>query len=309
MGPQPFLNFFCKLLTEAEIDFALTSGQACVYYGIQQTTKDSDWIIEPNDLVKLVVLLQGLDGHQGYRVSYRAICGAPCSSEYLANGWTTHIQITDSDGAEHHVDLFGAAPRVSQIEKDSEDPNFASRHIVAQMKKTDREKDWPFVFALARQAVSLGDWRGVLHGTDADWLLASWPTVPDELRLELTTLRPLLSMIEAASGKLRRALMIERFVWQAVNRHRYRVFQNAWKEFFRQWRHEAGFDWPSTSGFGEQVGLLQQAAVNYQLPPRPLDELAKRDAVQKARHEAAEIFAADDIELDTIVPPLTWMLP
>jgi hypothetical protein len=45
--PLEFLYHFRDLLREAGIRFAITSGMACVYYGLQQNTKDSDWIIDP----------------------------------------------------------------------------------------------------------------------------------------------------------------------------------------------------------------------------------------------------------------------
>jgi hypothetical protein len=48
MTALDFIDSFRGQLHSAQIDFALTSGQACVYYGIQQTTKDSDWIIRPS---------------------------------------------------------------------------------------------------------------------------------------------------------------------------------------------------------------------------------------------------------------------
>jgi hypothetical protein len=50
MSPLDFLAWLRVELRDAGIHFAITSGQACVYYGIQQTTKDSDWIIALDDV-------------------------------------------------------------------------------------------------------------------------------------------------------------------------------------------------------------------------------------------------------------------
>jgi hypothetical protein len=50
MTPLGFLNWLRVEFRKAKIRFTLTSGQACVYYGIQQTTKDSDWIIGLEDI-------------------------------------------------------------------------------------------------------------------------------------------------------------------------------------------------------------------------------------------------------------------
>ncbi len=308
-SPQTFLVFFRQRLHQATIRFAITSGQACVYYGIQQTTKDSDWIVEPEDLEKLVALLQELDANPGMSVSYRAICGAPCSKTYLGNGWTSHVRITDAEGVEHHLDFFGQAPRVAVVEYDQDDPDYASRSLVAQMKKTDREKDWPFVAALGRQAVAQGDERGVLHGQDVEWLIQTWIAIEPSRRAELIADRPLLQFIDTQPTKLRRAVMIEKFIWQAVNRSRYRTYQQAWKEFFRQWRRESGFQWPVEASFETQCDRLTEAAIRYKLPESLLDSVTKENALSDSRHEASDVFAATIEELDQIAPPLRVLLP
>ncbi len=308
-SPQAFLVFFRQRLRQANIRFAITSGQACVYYGIQQTTKDSDWIVEPEDLGTLMGLFRELDASPGMSVSYRAICGAPCLESYLRNGWTSHVRVTDADGVEHHLDFFGRAPRVTVVEYDRDDPDYASRALVAQMKKTDREKDWPFVAALGRQAIAQGDARGILHGQDVDWLIQTWNAIDPIRRTELIADRPLLHLIDAQPTKLRRAVMIEKFIWQAVNRGRYRVYQQAWKEFFRQWRREPGFQWPVDSSFEVQSELLTAAAIRYKLPESPLDLATKESALKEALQAAADVFAATMDELDQIAPPLRVLLP
>jgi hypothetical protein len=308
-SPQSFLVFFRQRLHKANIRFALTSGQACVHYGIQQTTKDSDWIVEPRDLGKLVALLVELDSSLGMSVSYRAICGAPCSADYLGNGWTTHVRITDADSTDHHLDFFGQAPRVTVLECDPLDSDIASRVLVAQMKKTDREKDWPFVAALGKQAIVQGDARGILHGQDVNWLIQTWNGIEPKLRVELASDRPLLQFIDDQPTKLRRAVMIEKFIWQVVNRSRYRVYQQAWKEFFRQWRREPGFQWPIEASFEVQCNLLADAAAKYKLPRAPLDLAAKERAMTNALQEASDVFAATTGELEQIAPPLRVLLP
>ncbi len=147
-SPSAFIEWFRRELHAADVRFAITSGQACVHFGIQQTTKDSDWIIEPDDLSLLRSVLA--DAESSRRVSSvvsRHLRGT-LDQAFLGNGWTSHLAMTDSDADEHHLDFFGKAPRVRELERDAVDPDYASRLLVAQMKKTDREKDWPFVFAL-----------------------------------------------------------------------------------------------------------------------------------------------------------------
>jgi hypothetical protein len=307
--PTDFIHEFRVALHQAGVRFAITSGQACVYYGIQQTTKDSDWIIDPDGLDKLRNMLAKAERTGRLGISYRPICGAPLERRFLANGWTSHLAVTDADSTEHHIDLFGKAPRVLQLERDALEPDFASRQTVAQMKKTDREKDWPIVFSLGRQAVTLGDVRGVLHGQDADWLLETWKDVPGHARDDLCRQRPLLRWIDTQASSLRRAVAIERQIWMSVNRYRYGVFQRPWKDFFRQWRREPGFAWPPDLPFEQQHNLLEDAAQRFQLPPAPLDQAARQAAMATAIADAIAIFSATDAELDHIVPPLEVLLP
>ena len=308
-SPQAFLNQFRILLQNAGVRFALTSGQACVYYGIQQTTKDSDRIIEPRDVIAFCNLLDDLDASGRFRVSFRPICGAPIAEDFLRNGWTSHIEIIDPDADRHHLDFFGKPPRVQFLEYDPIDPGYASRFIVAQMKKTDREKDWPFVFALGKQSIAEGDLRGVLHGQDAEWLVTQWSLVPKKQRDEFCHQRPLLSLIDTQPEKLRRALMIEKQLWQSVNKLRYNSFQTAWKDFFRQWRRETEFQWPLEQCFAEQRKCLTTAAAAYGLCKEPLTEAIKQAAFVEARRDVAEIFAASEDELNQIVTPIEVMLP
>jgi hypothetical protein len=97
--PLDFLKLFANRLRGAGITFAITSGMACVHYGLQQTTKHSDWIISPEHLDRLRELLLKMDNEQpSWRVWYRPIFGAPLQSTYLGSGWTSHLWMTDADG-------------------------------------------------------------------------------------------------------------------------------------------------------------------------------------------------------------------
>ncbi len=306
---KKFMRQFQQELHAVGIRFAITSGQACVYFGIQQTTKDSDWIIVPEDLFRLQAMLVDADTSKSVQVSYRAICGAPLDRAWMSNGWTSHIAVTDTDSEEHHLDFFSKAPRVTELDRDANDPDYASRLVVAQMKKTDREKDWPIVFALGRQAVSQGDFRGVLHGQDADWLVETWNTIPENERAELIRWRPLLGSIDSEPHRLRRAIAIEKQLWVSINRERYGVYKRTWKDFFRKWRREADFRWPPKTSFDEQHHMLSLAARKYKLPMDPLKDSARLEALAQSRADAAEILLASDEELARIAPPLEVLLP
>lgn len=71
--PLEFLDVFRSTLRSAGITFAVTSGMACIRYGLQQTTKDSDWIVAAEDLPKLRGLLQQCERRMPpWVVQYRA---------------------------------------------------------------------------------------------------------------------------------------------------------------------------------------------------------------------------------------------
>jgi len=44
--PIQFFRSFQSLLRERSLVGVLTSGMACVVYGLQQTAKDTDWIVD-----------------------------------------------------------------------------------------------------------------------------------------------------------------------------------------------------------------------------------------------------------------------
>jgi hypothetical protein len=281
-----------------------------VHYGIQQTTKDSDWILAPEDLEKLRTMLSEWESSGAWRTAYRAICGAPLEACYLEHGWTSHVAATEAgEAGEHHVDLFGKAPRVQCLERDEDDPDFASRHVVAQMKKTDRDKDWPVVFACGRQMGEQGDWRGVLHLQDAGWLARAWPSVPEPMRSELIRQRPLLAMIDSQPQRVRRAIVIERMLWVTVNRARYTCYQRAWLQFYRRWRSEPGMEWPLLAPFALQHDVLREASRRHALPTHPLDDDARHAALSQAWADTAEIMAANAAEIEQIAPPPEILLP
>ena len=84
-SPIQFCHDFQSLMERHGIRHVLTSGMACVEYGIQQNTKDTDWIIHPDDLEILVAMLceceRGLAGGN-WSVSYRPMFGTPFVKEF-----------------------------------------------------------------------------------------------------------------------------------------------------------------------------------------------------------------------------------
>ena len=173
-APFDFLREFRARLRAAGIRAILTSGMACVHYGLQLTTKDSHWIVSGTELEPLRDLLTQLEGGlPPWRVSYRAICGAPLDVEYLGGGWSSHLATWDSAASlAQHVDLFCRPPRVRHPEADAD--GWATREVLAMMKRTQRERDWPLLDALGWQMLLHDPARALVHLQDPAKLVQAW---------------------------------------------------------------------------------------------------------------------------------------
>ncbi|MDL5056926.1 hypothetical protein [Geitlerinema calcuttense] len=284
-------------------------------YGIQETTKDTDWIIHLDDFENLVAFLcrqeKGLSG-ANWRISYRGIFGAPLSREYHQGGWTSHLAIWNHALApEEHLDFFGRPPRVNPQLLKYESGLIASRSTVASMKKTDRQKDWPFVNGLAAQEWLSGEQSGLLHLRDLSLLRKAWGQIGKEQRQLLSTSRPLLNCIDDCSDiLLERFLLIEKSLWERVNRSRYQIYQSEWKTFYRSWQKDSVGAWPTNESFAFQHERVLEAAERYNLPKAPLNGLDQKSRIyEKGCEDTQILLSARDEEIQCVLPPLEVMLP
>jgi len=314
-APLDFLKIFAGQLRGAGIPFAITSGMACVHYGLQQNTKDSDWIIPAEALEKLLEMLIKLEGDlPPWRISYRQIFGAPLDAEFMQHGWTSHLSIWDNAASvEHKVDIFSKPPRVKaeEIEVDSE--GWATRHVVAQMKRTDRDKDWPIIQGLGRQLWERNNALCLLHLTVPEALLDAWRASPSETRSRMAARRPLLRALDASPAPdrldIERLLALERLVWERVNEQRHGRYTGAWKNFYRQWRREENWEWPTNEQFWLQHRRLVEAARRHGLPASPLADVRPAQLVDVAVTEVAKLGRATENEIAQVLPPLDELLP
>lgn len=313
-GPIEFYRAFQSLLRGRAIEGVLTSGMACVEYGLQQNTKDTDWIVAPAVIERLVSLFgeleRGISG-ANWRVSYRGLFGAPLEAEYLAGGWTSHIVAFDQpESAERHLDFFGRPPRVGEAWRTDAVAGIASRDTVARMKKTDRPKDWPLVNALAIQAHYAGDPAAVLHLRDPGILREAWRQSAASSGDSAVRERPLLRVLDAVDDlRLERLLLVEEMLWQCVNRERYLVYQRVWKDFYRAWQQDRVGEWPTSEPFLQQHHRVCDAVRRHGLPPAPLGTVAARQAIYDRGHaRAAALVAASPQEMEMVAVPLDTML-
>lgn len=100
-----------------------------------------------------------------------------------------------------------------------------ARHTVAEMKRTNREKDWPYVTALGAQMIEAGEDRGWLHVYDDQLLLAMIrTTVPPPALIKR---RPTLRLAMKSDPRLRTALHAEVQFWHELDRVRLGIYQHA----------------------------------------------------------------------------------
>lgn len=313
--PIAFYRSFQGMVRERSIKASLTSGMACVEYGLQQNTKDTDWILDADGISRLVDLFGDLErGVRGrnWRVTYRGLFGAPLEREYLLGGWTSHVAAFEGpESAERHLDFFGRAPRLGAAWNACADGGIASRDVVARMKKTDRPKDWPLVNGLALQAFFDGEPGAVLHLREPSVLREAWDRTPAGLRESFAHERPLLAAVpELGDAGLDRLLLVEQLLWQCVNRERYLVYQQAWKAFYRDWQRDRIGEWPSSEPFLQQHRRVCAAARAHALPTAPLaSEAIRRGVFDRGRDRVGSLAAATPRELELVAMPLDTILP
>ncbi len=311
--PLDFLNTLRIDLRASGIRFAITSGMACVHYGLQQTTKDSDWIVPPDQAEGVRSLFIRHEASlPPWVVRYRSIFGAPLEAEWFAGGWTSHLSVrTEGGGPDHHVDFFGRPPRVKHWTADAADPDFADRDTVARMKKTDRDRDWPIVGGLASQSFARNESQAVLHLQAVEPLRRAWATLPFAAREPACAARPLLAAIDrtADNDRLEFLVRAERIVWESVNRGRYGLYQTAWKAFYRRWQQAEDCPWPRSMPFADQHAFVVEAARRHELPPAPLTAPARVAVYEAGLARAAVLANLEPSEIATLAPPIEEMLP
>ncbi|MCI0539050.1 MAG: hypothetical protein L0Z50_27905 [Verrucomicrobiales bacterium] len=311
-APLDFLKIFAGHLRAAAIPFAITSGMACVHYGLQQNTKDSDWIIPAQDLERLREMLVKLEGGlPPWRISYRQIFGAPLEAEFMRHGWTSHLSIWDSAASgEHKVDIFSKPPRVKPDDLVVDPDGWASQHVVAQMKKTDRDRDWPIVDGLGQRLWAAEIATGLLHITTATRLLAAWRAADESVRRNMAARRPLLARLAGArsEGQVERMLLLERLVWERVNDLRHGRYLRAWKDFYRRWWKEGEWEWPTSEPFWMQHKRLLKAVQQHRLPPDPLSDVTRDELVRAAVRRLGEMGFPEN-EVAQVLPPMDELLP
>jgi hypothetical protein len=230
VNPAELHLFFEDLVRELRsrgILCAITSGLACVHYGIAETTKDCDLLCHPDAFEALLRFLSEIR-IESKPCHYRGHISPPLDGRWHLGGWTSHFQ-WDTSPEVTTLDVFGRAVRQSGPWEDDLSGLYAGMNIVAEMKRTDRDKDWPFITSLGTEMLRQRDVRGWLHMFDEDAIKDNQDELP--IPAELLAVRPVLKLAATSDSKLRLALLAERRFWQELDRLRIRIHRAALRPY------------------------------------------------------------------------------
>jgi hypothetical protein len=88
---QTFYEDFARSLRARGVVCAITSGMACVHYGIAETTKDCDLLCHPGAFGALLDLLEETRA-AGAPCGYRGNISPPLDARWHLGGWTSHFE-------------------------------------------------------------------------------------------------------------------------------------------------------------------------------------------------------------------------
>ncbi len=209
----------------------LAGGQAVVLYRLAVMSKDGDWIIREDDETTEHIL----SVLESYGAHYRF--GAPLDIRWLAGGWSSHLEF-QHNGMRVRTDFVSRPPRISQTEVEE---IWASSYSgipkvdvckLAEMKKTNREKDYAVIGELAR--IMDKPESQILHSRSARDLRDLSCEYPDLVK-ELSQQRPVLATVGLGIEQLETALDAERRQMIHANEARLLRYMNSAEEWAAAW--------------------------------------------------------------------------
>lgn len=234
MIPNPIVKVL-STLSSHEVRHLLMGGQACVFYGAAEFSRDCDIVIlaEPQNFTRLTSALQELQAE--------CIAVPPMEWEHLARGHAIHFRCKHPDALDIRLDIMSKMRGCGEFSdlweqrttiEDNEGFIYELLGIedLVKAKKTQRDKDWPMIRRLVdahyeenRETAGEDDIRFWLRESRTAEVLirvaAECPQVLDEVIKE----RPLLaSTHEASRTALEKALDEERSLEQAADKRYWR---------------------------------------------------------------------------------------
>lgn len=286
-------EFFSSLVTTAQargITCAITSGMACVHFGVAATTKDCDVLCDAeksDDFLKLIAST----GLRGLFPNYRGNISPPLDARWMRGGWTSHFT-WKTPPEDTCLDIFGVAPRGSSPWQQELRGIYARPNVVAEMKRTNREKDWPYATALGGHMLNEGDAQGWLHLYDVEVLrrCAKQSPPPDHL----LDLRPLLRLFPFADTlRVKRLLLAERAFWSELDELRVKIYQHHLRPYTSAVRRSSvsRHNLPIT----EAHALRLECAADH-LPLQPLRDYGLNSMIMKAKANVGVTVGPDVLD-------------
>lgn len=229
------MNIYIELtekFNEAKTRAIISSGQAVVLHHIAIMSKDGDWILK-EDPESIEYILKVLSK---YGAKYRF--AAPLDIRWLYNGWSSHFEFFHNK-LRIRTDFVTRPPRISEIalqklwqEQEERDLPFVDAKTLAEIKKTNREKDYAVIGELARLLSNPED--QLLYSRSARDLIEISKKYPDLIK-ELMPKRPLLGRIKEGVQHLEEALDAERRELIHINESRLKKYINASEKWLNMW--------------------------------------------------------------------------
>jgi hypothetical protein len=218
------MNIYLELterFNEGRLRSIICSGQAAVLHRLAVMSKDGDWILREDDeaLNHILAVL----GERGAHYRY----GAPLDVRWMSGGWSSHFEFQE-DPLRVRTDFFTRPPRLSPAdlsriwqEQEASDPPFIGLKDLAQLKKTNREKDYAVIGEIARLMPDASD--QLLFSRSARDLIALGDRHRD-LAKSLADERPLLNLLDQSREKIEEALDAERRALIHANEERIHAY-------------------------------------------------------------------------------------
>lgn len=212
----------------------LAGGQAVVMHRLAIMSKDGDWIIREDESSLSHILAVLEDRGAGYRF------GAPLDVRWMQGGWSSHFEF-NSDGLRIRTDFVTRPPRISEPERvrmwqEAESALKEAPYVdacsLAELKKTNREKDYAVIGELARLIESIED--RLLYSRSARDIIELAGKHPEVVE-ELANQRKVLSAVGDGRTAMETALDAERRRLMRTNEERLKGYVAAAKAWRGAW--------------------------------------------------------------------------
>ncbi len=232
---QDMINIYLTLTREfnsGRVRAILAGGQAVVLHRLAIMSKDGDWILreDPLTMEHVLTILER------YGARYRF--GAPLDVRWMAGGWSAHLEFQWQD-LRVRTDFVTRPPRLNQesLQRlwggvEGQETPFLDAANLADMKKTNREKDYAVIGELARRMTDPDD--QILYSRSARDLLDLAQRYPDRVQ-RLAERRAVLKAIGQGREVFEAALDAERRHLIRANEERLYRYMEAAKPWAAAW--------------------------------------------------------------------------